>query len=110
MQLKKSLFDGVFDAPTSEVSFAKLGRKSVLQQVKEIFANQPGRPEPIIDAPPPQPIPVGAAATTPAPPTEMAMEPSKVAEPVSIGSRLQPATRTESAPSKEPQSAWPRLD
>jgi superfamily II DNA or RNA helicase len=86
MQLKKSLFAGVFDAPTSEVSFAKLGRKSVLQQVKEIFANQPGRPKPIINAPPAQPIPVGAAATSPAPPTEMAVEPSKVEEPVSIGS------------------------
>jgi hypothetical protein len=54
--------------------------------VKEIFANQPGRPKPIINAPPPQPIPVGAAATSPAPPTETAVEPSKVEEPVSIGS------------------------
>lgn len=29
LELKKSLFAGVFDSPTAEVSFAKLGRKSV---------------------------------------------------------------------------------
>ncbi len=49
LALKKSLFAGVFDSPTSEVSFAKLGRKTVLQAVKEIFAEQPGRPKPVID-------------------------------------------------------------
>jgi len=31
------------------VSFAKLGRKTMLQAVKEIFAEQPGRPKPVID-------------------------------------------------------------
>ena len=31
LQLKKSLFAGVFDSPTAEVSFAALGRKSVLK-------------------------------------------------------------------------------
>src|SRR6266446_4440811 len=85
MQLKKSLFAGVFDSPVSEVSFAKLGRKSVLQQVKEIFANQPGRPKPIIDTPPPQAIRVGAAAT-PAPAAKIAVESSKAAEHVSTSS------------------------
>ncbi|HWJ17277.1 MAG TPA: DEAD/DEAH box helicase, partial [Geobacterales bacterium] len=34
LKLKKSLFAGVFDSPTGEVSFAKLGRKSVLQTMK----------------------------------------------------------------------------
>jgi hypothetical protein len=48
MRLKKSLFAGVFDSPTGEISFAKLGRKTVLEAVKEIFASQPGRPKPII--------------------------------------------------------------
>jgi hypothetical protein len=62
LRLKKSLFAGVFDSPTGEVNFAKLGRKSMLQEVKEIFANQPGRPKPVIDnAPPvavtPKPLP-----------------------------------------------------
>ena len=44
LKLKKSLFDGVFDSPTAEVSFAALGRKSVLQAVKESFAEEPDRP------------------------------------------------------------------
>ena len=52
LKLKKSLFAGVFDSPTGEVSFAALGRKSILQAVKEIFAGQPGRPKPLIDQPP----------------------------------------------------------
>ena len=38
LRLKKSLFAGVFDSPAAEVSFAALGKKSVLQAVKEIFA------------------------------------------------------------------------
>jgi hypothetical protein len=66
LELKKSLFAGVFDSPTAEVSFSKLGRKSVLQAVKEIFTDQPGRPIPLIGSAPPQPIPV-AAATAPTP-------------------------------------------
>lgn len=49
LRLKKSLFAGVFDSPTGEISFEKLGRKTVLQAVKEIFAEQPGRPKPILD-------------------------------------------------------------
>jgi hypothetical protein len=48
LRLKKSLFAGVFDSPTGKVGFAKLGRKYMLQAVKEIFANQPGRPKPVI--------------------------------------------------------------
>src|SRR6266436_4091088 len=64
LQLKQSLFSGVFDSPTSEVSFAALGRKTVLQEVKEIFADQPGRPKPSIDPAPPEALP--AAAVKPA--------------------------------------------
>jgi hypothetical protein len=67
LRLKKSLFAGVFDSPTGEVSFEKLGRKTVLQAVKEIFADQPARPKPIVD--PVAPIPlngVAAAAAQPA--------------------------------------------
>ncbi len=56
LRLKKSLFAGVFDSPTGEVSFAKLGRKTVLQAVKEIFADQPGRPKPGIDHAPAVPV------------------------------------------------------
>jgi hypothetical protein len=62
LKLKKSLFAGVFDSPTGEVSFAALGRKSVLQEVKEIFAGQPGRPKPLIDQPAAKAVPIPAAA------------------------------------------------
>jgi superfamily II DNA or RNA helicase len=61
LKLKKSLFAGVFDSPTGEVSFAALGKKSVLQTVKEIFANQPERPKPLIDQPPAKAVPVQSA-------------------------------------------------
>ncbi len=71
LKLKKSLFAGVFDSPTGEVSFAALGRKSVLQTMKEIFANQPGRPKPIIDQAPPKAVPARSAAVpTPAAPPQ----------------------------------------
>ncbi len=58
LKLKQSLFAGVFDSPTGEVSFAALGRKSVLQSVKEIFADQPGRPKPIVEQAQPEAIPL----------------------------------------------------
>jgi len=61
LKLKKSLFAGVFDSPTAEVSFAALGRKSVLQAVKEIFSDQPGRPKPPIDQAPTKAVPIHAA-------------------------------------------------
>ncbi|MGD0868926.1 MAG: SNF2-related protein [Bryobacteraceae bacterium] len=61
MKLKKSLFAGVFDSPTDEVSFAALGRKSALQAVKEIFADQPGRPKPLVDQAPSQAVPIPSA-------------------------------------------------
>jgi hypothetical protein len=50
LKLKKSLFAGVFDSPTGEVSFAKLGRKTMMQAVKEIFADQPSEPKPVVNA------------------------------------------------------------
>ena len=64
LSLKKSLFAGVFDSPTDEVSFAKLGRKTVFQAVKEIFANQPARPKPVIDVTPPAPVLPAQAAVS----------------------------------------------
>jgi hypothetical protein len=82
LELKKSLFAGVFDSPTAEVSFAKLGRKSALQAVKEIFTDQPRRPIPLIGSAPPQPIPVAAAtAPTPAQSAETAATPSLTVAP-----------------------------
>jgi len=79
LKLKKSLFAGVFDSPTAEVSFAALGRKTVLQAVKEIFADQPGRPKPVIDQPPPKAVPVQSAAAASAPATP-AMPPAPAAQ------------------------------
>jgi SNF2 family DNA or RNA helicase len=79
LKLKKSLFAGVFDSPTGEVSFAKLGRKSVLQTMKEIFADQPGRPKPIVDQAPPKAVPAGSTATPPAPAPPPAALPHPVA-------------------------------
>src|SRR5258707_6202300 len=66
--LKKSLFAGVFDSPTGEVSFEKLGRKTVLQAVKEIFAEQPAKPKPVVDPAVTDPLKaaVAAAAAQPA--------------------------------------------
>jgi hypothetical protein len=63
LRLEKSLFEGVFDTPTAEVSFAALKRKSVLETVKKIFADQPGRPKAVIDPAPPEAVP----ALVPAP-------------------------------------------
>jgi hypothetical protein len=61
---EESLFAGVFDSPTGEVSFAKLGRKTVFQAVKEIFADQPARPKPIIDVTPAAPVSPARAAVS----------------------------------------------
>jgi hypothetical protein len=63
---------------SSELPGAVVSRSDV-QQVKEIFANQPGRPKPILDTAPPQPV------------------------------RASPPTaRTELAPLNEPRLARPR--
>jgi len=75
LKLKKSLFAGVFDSPTAEVSFAALGRKSVLQSVKEIFADQPGRPKPLIDQAPAKAVPI-QSVPGPVPPAEPAPAPA----------------------------------
>jgi SNF2 family DNA or RNA helicase len=52
MRFKKALFSGLFDSAADEVSFEKLGRKSMMQVIKEVFAEQPARPAP---PPPPEP-------------------------------------------------------
>jgi len=92
LELKKSLFAGVFDSPTAEVSFAKLGRKSVLQAVKEIFADQPGRPQPIIDSVPPQPVSVAAASTPVPAPSPATIETPSMAAPANGASSAVSAT------------------
>jgi hypothetical protein len=49
LQRKKSLFAGVFDSPQAEVSFAALGRKSGLEAVREVVADRPERPKPVVE-------------------------------------------------------------
>lgn len=63
IKLKKSLFAGVFDSLASEVNFAALGRKSMMEAVKEI-ADQPGRPKLLVKQAAPQ---AAIAATAPQP-------------------------------------------
>ncbi len=53
LRLKKSLFAGVFDSPTGEISFAKLGKKTGLEKMKEIFVDPPNRPIAPTQATPP---------------------------------------------------------
>jgi SNF2 family DNA or RNA helicase len=78
LQRKKSLFAGVFDSPTDEVSFAALGRKSVLQSVKEIFADQPARPKPPVEHVPSQPVPPPVPAAASSQPTAFDDRPEHV--------------------------------
>jgi superfamily II DNA or RNA helicase len=91
LQLKKSLFAGVFDSPTAEVSFAKLGRKTVLQAVKEIFAGQPGRPKPLIVHASAAPVAlVQAPAALPAQPASLAGAPASEPSGSSSAAAAQP--------------------
>jgi hypothetical protein len=91
LALKKSLFAGVFDSPTDEVSFAKLGRKTMLQAVKEIFAGQPGRPKPLIDHAPAAPVAlVQAPAALPAQPASLAGAPASEPSGSSSAAAAQP--------------------
>ncbi len=71
LRLKKALFAGLFDARADEVSFEKLGHRSMLQAIKEVFSEEPARGKPEAPAPPPAPPaegPHAAAAETPPPP------------------------------------------
>ena len=58
LRLKKALFAGLFEETRNEISFEKLGRKSMMRVVKEIFSDQPGRPKPIVNPVPPKPVAV----------------------------------------------------
>lgn len=61
IRLKKALFAGLFDGATDEVSFAKLGRRSMMQAIREVV--QETAPAP---APPPKPAPAPPAPPPPA--------------------------------------------
>jgi hypothetical protein len=40
--LKKALFTGLFDEAKDEISFEKLGRKSMMHVIKDVFSDRPG--------------------------------------------------------------------
>ncbi len=60
LKLKKALFAGLFDSATDEVSFEKLGRKSTMQVLKDVFTDQTGRQSAISS--PQAAAPAGVAA------------------------------------------------
>jgi hypothetical protein len=70
LSLKKALFTGFFDEAKDEISFEKLGRKSMMHVIKDVFSDQPGRPKPVLTPEAPQPVAVmeakrnGKAAAT----------------------------------------------
>jgi len=81
MRLKKALFAGLFDGVTDEISFEKLGRRTMMQTIKEVFAEQERAATP---APAAAPLPP-ATLPIPAPPegapglAGAAPEPARVA-------------------------------
>jgi len=106
LQLKKSLFAGVFDSPTGEVSFAALGKKNMLQAVKEIFAGQPGRPKPVIDQPPA--VPIAAKEVTAAASAGVSSTPAPIpAAPVSAAAPMAAAASAGLSPTPAPITAAP---
>jgi hypothetical protein len=61
LRLKKALFTGLFDEGKDEISFEKLGRKSMMHVIKEVFSDQPCRPKPVLTPEAPQPVAVTEA-------------------------------------------------
>jgi len=55
------LFTGLFDEAKDEISFEKLGRKSMMHVIKDVFSDQPGRPTLVLTPEAPQPVAVMAA-------------------------------------------------
>ena len=56
LRLKKALFAGLFEETKDEISFEKLGRKSMMRVIKEVFSDQVGRPKPVVNPEPPKPL------------------------------------------------------
>ncbi len=46
IRLKKALFSGLFDGTASEVSFGKLGRKPMMEALREMLPEEPPQPAP----------------------------------------------------------------
>jgi superfamily II DNA/RNA helicase len=56
LRLKKALFAGLFEEAADEISFEKLGRKSMMRVIKEVFSDQVGRPKLVVSLQPPSPV------------------------------------------------------
>jgi superfamily II DNA/RNA helicase len=56
LRIKKALFAGLFEETKDEISFEKLGRKSMLRVIKEVFSDQVGRPKPVVSLEPPKSV------------------------------------------------------
>lgn len=103
LKLKRALFTGLFDSASDEVSFEKLGRKSTMQVIKEVFADQQGRPKPIISPEAPKALgvdevekawePTVQLSATRAEPTE---ETARSVEPPSTPVAQEPGPRADS--------------
>jgi hypothetical protein len=61
LRIKKALFTRLFEEAKDEISFEKLGRKSMMHVIKEVFSEQPGRPKPVLTPEAPQPMAVTEA-------------------------------------------------
>jgi len=99
LKLKKALFTGLFDSTTDEVSFEKLGRKSTMQVIKEVFSDQSGRPRPIISPEAAGPVGVEEAEKTRKTAVPPARTPLSPAEAVPQAGAARPMSDTqESSP------------
>jgi hypothetical protein len=58
LRLKKALFTGLFEEGKDEISFEKLGRKSMMHVIKDVFSDQLGRPKPVLTPEAPQRVAV----------------------------------------------------
>jgi superfamily II DNA or RNA helicase len=101
LQLKKALFKGLFDSTANEISFEKLGRKSMMQVIKEVFCDTPGRPQPVLSLEAPVPVadvalgrkqesgavPVSSQVEVPQPRTATSMPEAEAAAPAAPGQR-----------------------
>ena len=99
LQLKKALFKGLFDSAADEVSFAKLGRKSMMQVIKEVFCDQPGRPKPVLSPEAPVPTPIGE--------TDLAQQPASGDVPVSSSPSLPQTGAATSTPAADRSASLP---
>ena len=102
LKLKKALFTGLFDSTADEVSFEKLGRKSTMQVLKEVFSDQPGRPKPIISPLAAAPVTVAEAEKAQKKPIQPARTPPYSAEVVPQAGDAQAAS--------DAQEPGPRAD